>query len=403
MTGRLYQADSYATEFESTVVAVRPQQEGHGIALAATLFYPETGGQPCDTGWIGDLRVERVAEAAGEILHLVGERPALSEGQSVRGRIDWPRRFLNMQQHTGQHILSQAFLQVLDARTVSSRLGTEHSTIDVARLDLTWEDLERVERAANAVVYQDRPVKVYEARAGDLAGLRAKKEPAGDLLRIVEVEDFDVSPCGGTHLRRAGEVGPIKVLRWERVRDTSRVEFICGVLAEADYFWKSRAIVELAQEFTTKDTGVPEMVRGWERSTRELNKEVSALKSALAGYRTRDLEAQARVVGGVRLIATVLEGEPPQAVREIASRLVAGGGAVALVVSRTERVHFVFARSADVPLDMRPVAAAATAVLEGRGGGKPEACEGGGKRPELAEEALAAAAARATALLAQAA
>lgn len=414
MARRLYQADAYAVEFESAITGVGPYDKGQAIVLEATLFYPEVGGQPCDTGWIADVRIERVVEAEGEILHLAdapianaslagapaGSQPALRQGQAVRARIDWPRRFLNMQQHTGQHILSQAFLRVLGARTVSSRLGIDHSTIDVAKLDLTWDDVGRVERAANAVVYEDRPVKIYEARADQLAGVRAKKEPVGDLLRIVEVEGFDVSPCGGTHLRRAGEVGLVKILRWERVRDTSRVEFICGSLAEADYFWKSRAIVELAQEFTTKDTNVPEMVRRWERSSHDLTKEIAGLRGALVDYRIKDLEGAARPVAGARLIATVLDGEPPGTVREIASRLVAPGGRVALIMSRGERVHFVFARSADIGADMRQAAQAAATVLEGKGGGKPEASEGGGKLPERAEAALSAAVEKVSALLA---
>ena len=415
MTRRLYHADAYATEFESAVIRVEPcekcaqasggagaREQCRAMVLEATLFYPEVGGQPCDTGWISDLRVERVIEAEGEILHLV-EGGALSAlpaaGDKVGGRIDWPRRFLNMQQHTGQHILSQAFLKVLGARTVSSRLGVGHSTIDVARLDLTWDDLGRVERAANAIVYEDRPVKIYEARAGELAGVRAKQEPVGDLLRIVEVDRFDISPCGGTHVRRAGEVGLVKILRWEKVRDTSRVEFICGALAEADYFWKNQAIVDLAQEFTTKDTEVAEMVRRWERSTRDLAREVAGLRGALIDYRLKDLEAAAREIAGARLVAVVLEGEPPAAVREIASRLVAPGGRVALIMSRAERVHFVFARSADLTVDMRQAAQAAAAVLEGKGGGKPEASEGGGKLPERAEAALAAAVEKVSALL----
>jgi alanyl-tRNA synthetase len=413
VTRRLYQADAYAVEFESTITGVGPHDTGLAVVLEATLFYPEVGGQPCDAGWIGDVRIERVVEAEGEILHLAGapvggasvrapaaSQPALRQGQTVRARIDWPRRFLNMQQHTGQHVLSQAFLQVLGAQTVSSRLGTEHSTIDVAKLSLTWDDAGRVERAANAVIYEDRPVKVYEARADQLAGVRAKKEPAGGLLRIVEVDGFDISPCGGTHVRRAGEVGLVKILRWERVRDASRVEFICGVLAEADYFWKSRAIVELAHEFTTKDTGVPEMVRRWERSSHDLTKEVAGLRGALIDYRVRDFEGTARTVAGARLVATVLDGEPPGAVREIASRLVAPGGMVALVMSRGERVHFVFARSADIAIDIRQAAQAAAAVLGGKGGGKPEASEGGGKLPERAEAALAAAVEKVEALLA---
>jgi alanyl-tRNA synthetase len=390
VTTRLYQTDTYATEFESAVTSVRQTEDGWAIVLDATLFYPESGGQPCDTGWLEGARIERVIDG-DDILHMAATAPGFEAGRRVLGKVDWARRFLNMQQHTGQHILSQAFLKILGANTVSSRLGLEHSTIDVGALGLGWADMERVERAANAVVYEDRPVKIYDARPDQLRGLRAKKEPAGDVLRIVEVSDFDISPCGGTHCRQTGEVGIVKIIRWEKVRETTRVEFLCGGLAEADYFWKSRAIVELAQAFTTKDTGIPEMVRDLAGANSALRKETGNLRGKLMDYEIRDLEAQAVPVGGASLVTAVFDDKPPAELREVAARLTAPGGRVALVASRGERLHLVFARSADVAVDMRPLMQAATAVVDGKGGGKPEVCEGGGKNLARAAEALEAA------------
>lgn len=391
MTRRLYQTDTYATDFESVVADVRPVEGGWAIALEATLFYPGSGGQPCDSGWIEDVRVEQAIDTE-EILHIAKAKPAFGVGARVRGRIDWPRRFLNMQQHTGQHILSQAFLKTLGANTVSSKLGLEHSTIDVGALGLGWDDMERVERAANSVIYENCPVRIYEARPDQLKGIRVKKEPAGDLVRIVEVSDFDISPCGGTHCRQAGEVGIIKIIRWEKVRETTRVEFLCGRLAEADYFWKSRAIVDLAQAFTTKDAGVPEMVRELDGANRALRKEAGNLRSRLMEYEIRDLEGRVEPVGGFALIVALFDDKAPAELREMAARLTAPGGRVALLGSRGERLHLVFARSPDVPADMRRLMAAATAMVDGKGGGKPEVCEGGGKNLERAGEALRTAA-----------
>lgn len=392
MTRRLYQSDAYATEFESVVTAVTASQDRWAITLEATLLYPESGGQPCDTGRIESARVEHVTEAGDEIVHIAADRPAFRAGDRVRGAVDWPRRFLNMQQHTGQHVLSQAFLGILGAKTVSSKLGLEHSTIDVGALGLGWEDMERVERAANSVIYDNRPVKIYEAKPDQLKGLRAKKEPTGDVLRIVEVSDFDVSPCGGTHCRQTGEVGIIKIVRWEKVRETTRVEFLCGRLAEADYFWKSRAIVDLAQAFTTKDTGVAAMVRDLDGANRELRKEVGRLRSRITDYRTGDLEGCVQPVGSVGLVKALLDDVTPAELREMAARLTSQGGRVVLLASRDERLHLVFARSADVSADMRRLMEAAAAIADGKGGGRPEVCEGGAKNLHRAEEALQAAA-----------
>jgi alanyl-tRNA synthetase len=392
VTRRLYQEDAYLREFEATVAGIRPLSKGHGILLEETLFYPETGGQPCDTGWIGSTRIEAVEEAETDIIHISGAAPGFPVGERVRGRIDWPRRFLNMQQHTGQHILSQAFLKAVEARTVSSRLGLEHSTIDVSRLDLGWEDMARVERAANQVVYENRAVKIYQAEAESLKDLRAKQEPCRGMLRIVEVEDFDISPCGGTHCSRTGEVGLVKILRWEKVRDTTRVEFVCGGLAETDYFWKNRVIVETAQAFTVKDTAVADLVRNLDGSARELRREVAELRVRLTGYLVRDLEAAAEMILGARLVAAAIDGASAADLREMAARLTAARQTVALLAAGGERAHFVFSRSEDLDLDMRRVLAAATAVAGGKGGGKPQVCEGGGKDPGLAAPALEAAA-----------
>jgi alanyl-tRNA synthetase len=394
-TKRLYQADAYATQFEAVVTAAHPHQAGYAVVLDQTLFYPETGGQPCDTGSIEGARIQRVVEHGETILHLVAGEPGFKAGDLARGAIDWPRRFINMQQHTGQHILSQAFLRVLDAPTASSRLGTEHSTIDVARLNLTWDDLERAEQMANSVVFEDRPVVIRAgetAEAGDLRGdLRAKKALPDGLLRLVDVEGFDVVPCGGTHCRKTGEVGLIKVLNWEKVRESTRVEFVCGWLAQADYFWKSRSLVELAKTFTTAVDKVPDVVRETSQAAQALRRDLSRVRTRLAEYELAELEARAQTVSGVKIVAAALDGVEPGVLREMAARLAKKPGMVALVASRGERAHFVFARSADVAADMRKALGVALALVEGKGGGRAEAAEGGGKNADRVDEALAAA------------
>ena len=388
MTRRRYQEDSYRAVFESDVVSVLERGKHYATTLEATYFYPESGGQPSDTGSIEDVVVESVIEDGGEILHISSARPPFGPGDAVRARIDWPRRFTNMQQHTGQHILSQAFLKVLDAETVSSRLGIEHSTVDVSRLDLTWEDTQKVERLSNSIVFENREVKIYEARADEITGLRVKRSTARETLRIVEVEGFDKSPCGGTHCRMTGEVGLVKILRWEKVRDTTRAEFICGRLAEADYFWKSRFIVDLAQEQTTKDANIPKQVRDLYADHRELRREVDHLRSELLTHEIEGLKTRARELYGTRVISAHLETRSAADIRDIALRLTQEGNTVALLAAGTDSVHLVFSRSDDVPADMRELIAAACALVDGKGGGKPAVCQGGGRDPLRVREAL---------------
>jgi alanyl-tRNA synthetase len=393
LTERLYQDDSYATTFRSRVTSITRRDDAYAIGLAATLFYPETGSQPADTGHLGDIAIQTVIEEGEEVLHLSLEEPSFASGDTVEGRIDWPRRFINMQQHTGQHILSAVFARELDARTVSSKLGTEACTIDVARLGLGWDQMELAERCANAVVYENRPVKIYRAPAGEVTGLRYKLELADqildrDILRIVEVEGLDKSPCGGTQCRMTGEVGLIKILRWEKVRETTRVEFICGRLAEADYFWKSRFIVDLAKQLTTKDVNLPAYVQDLIEAHKDLRLRLGEFNTRVLHYEAAELAGRARQIGPVRLVRAYLRDKADADIREIAAYLAGSPGTVALLACGRAGVHFVFARSTDVEVDMRQVMGVACRVVEGRGGGKPDFCEGGGKTSKHAEAAL---------------
>lgn len=393
MSGRLYQDDPYTTEFEAEVTGVLDFDGRPGVVLDATHFYPESGGQPCDKGTLGGEEVESVIEDERGIVHLLAAPPEFGPGDRVRGVVDWRRRFINMQQHTGQHILSKAFEQVLEARTVSSALGTEHSTIDVSRLGLTWEDMERVEALANNMVYENRPVEVREVppeEAGDIRTKKAAKPGVErDLLRIVEVSGFDRSPCGGTHVRATGEVGHIKVLRWEKVRDATRVEFMCGALAGRDYFWKNRFVVDLAQRLTTKDTSLPALIDDTINEAKSLRKDLGRLKGELAAYRVEDLRAGAEHVGGTAIIAACFKDMGLPELRQVALTAVQSGSTVVLFCVKAEKAQFIFSRSEDVKIDLRDAMKAACEVVGGRGGGRPEVSQGGGDGVGRADEAMA--------------
>jgi len=393
VSGRLYQEDSYRTEFEAVVSRVVEVGGRPGVILEDTCFYPESGGQPCDKGVLGGVAVEAVVEEGGAVVHLLGAEPGFGPGDRVSGVVDWGRRFVNMQQHTGQHILSQAFERVLGAGTISSSLGTEHSTIDVSRLGLTWDDMAGVESLANEVVYENRTVRVYEVPPGQAGDLRTKETGRRGverrLLRIVEVEDFDRSPCGGTHTRTTGEVGHIKIIRWEKVRDTTRVEFLCGLLAARDYAWKNRFVVDLAQRMTARDSDLPGIVGGLVDEAGDLRKEVAKLKAELAALRVEGLRAAAEKVGGKCVITGAFEDLGLPELRRAAMGAVAAGSTVVLLCAKGAKVQFIFSRSDDVGIDMREVMKAACEVVGGRGGGKPAAAQGGGDGVERADEAMA--------------
>ncbi|MEP7028402.1 MAG: alanyl-tRNA editing protein, partial [Candidatus Eisenbacteria bacterium] len=256
-TPRPYFDDPYTTAFEATVLDARRDTRGMWLALEASYFYPTGGGQECDLGTLGRAAVVDVEEdAAGRVWHRVeGDAPGVST--RVPATIDPVRRRGNRQQHTGQHVLSQAFERVLGAFTVSSRLGEFEGTIDLERSDLAWDDVERVEEAANQVVFEDRPVQSIVVSPDELGGYALRKPPKVDgPVRLIVVPEWDVSPCGGTHCTRTGEIGPIKVRRWEKWNGGVRVEFVCGLRALADYQDRTRAMVDAALRQHTSDREV---------------------------------------------------------------------------------------------------------------------------------------------------
>ena len=225
MTERLYYRDSYLTEFRARVVESSP--DGTRVYLDRTAFYPSSGGQPFDTGALGGVRVIDVIDEGERIAHITTAPVSPAE---VDARIDRERRFDHMQQHTGQHLLSAVFIDLLNAPTVSFHLGEASCTIDIQRGSLSPAEVRTVEKRANEIVFENRPVSVsFEDASADL-GLRKPTERQGE-IRIVSIANLDRSACGGTHVRATGEIGPILIRRLDRIRGTVRVEFLCGMRA----------------------------------------------------------------------------------------------------------------------------------------------------------------------------
>ena len=389
MTQRLYHQDSYLKNFRARVTGVDRWKGKPAVELDRSCFYPASGGQPSDRGLLEGLPVVGMADAGGRLLHLL-EQGGLAEGQAVEGRLDWERRFDHMQQHTGQHILSQAFVQVLDWDTVSFHLGRELCTIDLTGDALTPELIYQVEDAANRIIVECRPVRVHLVDAGRQSEFPLRK-PSGrkGTLRIVEISDFDFSACGGTHCRSAGEVGLIKIRRWERAKKRVRVEFYCGWRALRDYRWKNRAVYRLSRLYSRPDREVVEAAM--EHLERE-----AGLRKKLAEVQDRYLDSEAArlldgaaEVQGIRVVRRVLTGMDMKAARELGRKLVQEGNKrLALLGLEGESPALVFARSEDLPWHMGNWIRKATPLIAGRGGGSPRHAQARGSRPEGLAEAL---------------
>ncbi|HEX9016866.1 MAG TPA: DHHA1 domain-containing protein [Chloroflexota bacterium] len=397
-TERLYYRDSYLREFTARVVRATPAGDQTEVVLDRTAFYPEGGGQPSDFGKLGGAVVTGVAERDGEVIHSV--RGKLEEGE-VSGEVDWTRRFDHMQQHTGQHILSQAFERLLGARTVSFHMGAEVSTIDLATGGLEAAQAAEVEELANSVVYENRPVVVHFLTRSELESLNLRRgtEREGE-IRVVEVEGFDSIPCGGTHVRSAGEIGTIKVTRWARRSGDVRVEFLCGWRALRDYRAKNETVVTLGTALAVRDTEVREAVERQLREAGEVRRQVEQLRNQLLDYQAEELAHDAEKVGDTAVITAIMADRSGEELKHLAGKIVAAPGRVALLGAAGEKAALVFARSEDVSLDASALFRQAAGPFGGRGGGRPNLAQGGVPDPAKVRAVLDEAAAAVRGLLA---
>ncbi len=390
MTRRLYRDDPYLVDFDARVVNRRDHEGRPAVVLDQTAFYAESGGQPWDTGTLGGVPVIAVLEAGDDVLHvLAGPLSA----DAVHGQVDGARRRDHRQQHHGQHLLSRAFVEVATAKTVSFHLGSDVSSID---LDREVGEAERIsaETRANEVVWAGRPVRVRTvSRAEAMALGLAPPGEAGDAVRLVEAEGFDLQPCGGTHPHTTSEVGVVAIVGDERYKGGSRVRFLCGhrVLSAlraggavlerlgALFSSPSEQLLEAAQR--TKD-----QLAAAERRGRDL------LERALEGEARRLL---ASVSSDPLVIIAAYDGWPADDLRSLAQSLVRMAPCVALLGSRADKAALVFAQSDGLPHDVPALLREALAIVGGRGGGKGNLAQGAGDNVRALDEALAAAATRA--------
>ena len=385
MTQRLYYHDAYTTEFDAKVVDRRDQDRGVGLVLNHTFFYPSSGGQPFDVGWIGDIPVIDVFEDGEEIVHVVERDVA---GPDVTGRIDWDRRFDHMQQHTGQHLLSAAFHDLIGAMTISFHLGDETCTIDLAVKDLSSQDVERVEQQVNQVVFENRPIEAHFYKPDELDALSLRKPSTKDEnIRIISVQGFDHSACGGTHCRSTGQVGPVKVRRWQRYRQGMRVEFLCGWRALRDYEWKHATITQVANAFSIQDREVAETALRMGEELGAARKNVSALQSQMLDYEAQLFSGQGVEFQGYTIVSLILDRDAEQ-VRRLALRIAEQGRHVALLGAEEPTGRLFFARSPEVPCDMVRMLREVCQEFGGGGGGQPNAAQGGGVASSRLAEAI---------------
>ncbi|MCX7781242.1 MAG: DHHA1 domain-containing protein [Negativicutes bacterium] len=393
-TDKLYHKDAYLTDFEATVKDIAPLQDGRfAVVLDQTAFYPESGGQPSDRGYIGAIPVIDVQEQGDEVIHILEIPPA---EKRITAQINWTRRFDHMQQHSGQHILSAAVYEITGAETVGFHLGAASSQIDIALNALTWEQIAAIEAAANTVVFANPTVLIHQATSNTLANFRIRKQPPNDVavIRLIEFAGVDCCPCGGTHVATAGEIGLIKIRAWEKKKGLIRLDFVCGGRALRDYQLINQVASELSARFSA---AIPELVQAVDKHfahDAEIENRLHQMKQDYYTYLTRDLLGQAELCGRYRIIVHILSSALPQEVTELAKRLASHPATIALIAGvnpEQNKNHLTFACSTDVTLNMSEHLKAVLPLINGKGGGTAQSAQGGGSGVETTAEAVQAA------------
>ena len=387
MTERLYYDNAYLTEFDCCVLACRENGAHFDVLLDRSAFYPTSGGQPFDTGTLGNAQVIDVNVIDGDVLHTVTQ--PLTPGTTVHGCIDWPRRFDHMQQHAADHMIASALHRLMGGVTIGLHISGDMSTIDVSMpggaTRLSDEDIRRIEDDVNERIQRDVPVRCWFPEAEELAALPLRKPPTVDEhVRIVAIGEDEMVACGGTHPATAGQLGLVKIVSATPARGKMRVAFLAGARTMTDYRRLSEAAHQAAGMLSTGVENLAASVSALQEKLRAAEFELVRLhREQLLNQAEHFISEAETLPGGARLIARFVEADA-MLLRDLASKLIEAPGMIALLGAMNgDQAIYVFGRSADVNVHMGTLLKESALPYGGKGGGRPDFAQGGGCREIL--------------------
>jgi alanyl-tRNA synthetase len=391
VTERLYDQDPGLFAFEARVLDSRPCGDGYAIVLDRTGFFPGGGGQAADRGTIGGREVLEVTEADGEVLHKLREPLA---GGPVSCAVEQPRRRDGMEQHTGQHIFSQALVRAGGFETVSVHFGEDTTTVEVSAASIPEDKLREAEELANAVIAENRRVVTHLADSAEVSRFPLRRTPpAEERLRIVEVDGFDWAACCGVHVPSTGAIRMIKVVGEEKIRGRARVSLRMGRRAFEDYGRKVALVRGLSRLLTSGEDGMLRRVEELQNADREKGRELRRLRVEKAASLAGEAAAAAPRIGGALYVERLFESLGPEPLKAFAEGVVAAPGRIVAAVDRGPgAAQWIIAHSLDaaagpVP-DLSRLVLPLLPLIEGKGGGKGARMQGAGGKPEGARAFL---------------
>lgn len=334
LNNRLYCKNPYLTEFKAKILEKLIINGQYAIVLDNTAFYPTSGGQPNDLGYIQNVPIVDVIEDNEKVIHILKENIEEKYGDIVVGKINWKRRFDHMQQHTGQHLLSAILMNHWQKETLSFHMGRDICTLDIPFVSLDEGKVSFLEVIANQVIYENRPIRHYftqnnsENSTEKLRKLGKKHKE----LRIIEIEKLDRTACGGTHCQHTGEIGMIKITGWENRKDKIRISFICGKRALADYHKKHFIIKSLSNFFTTGIDQLEEKIIKLSKENKELAKKSNLLEKKLITYEVEKLKQNIITdKNGFSIISKIYLEKNIQQLKQIAIILIKETGCLVII------------------------------------------------------------------------
>ncbi|WP_417083336.1 alanyl-tRNA editing protein [Mitsuokella jalaludinii] len=398
-TKRLFDKNVMQRECEAVVVRTEPYHEGYAVVLDQTVFFPEGGGQLSDTGTLtaGEkaLPVKHVHEKAGEIFHETKE--PLAPGTKVVAKIDWPVRFDHMQQHCGEHMLSYAFYKLFGAHNVGFHMSADMVGIDLDR-EVDWQQALQAERFTNREIQEDRPVttKLVPAEEAAKMNLRKFNDKLTGILRIVTVEGSDSCTCCGTHPTSSGMVGLVKIFKVEKHKEGSRISFLCGREALERVEQYMLAALDASNLLSIKETELPDGIARLQQEKKELGERLTECTGKLLEYRIEEMKAHSATTEAGHAKFVFLESDmTPKEAKALAKRLGEIPEAFsAIFYQNGERLNYMFLATDGAAVNCQQVIRTVNEAFGGRGGGRPESCQGSAICPadwrEKAEKLLSA-------------
>lgn len=385
---QLYYENPYLKEFTANIIDAKEIDGKFHLILDNTAFFPGGGGQWCDTGKIGNLYVLEVYEKENTIYHVVSTAP--SKMTDLKCVIDWNTRIDGMQQHLGQHVLSGSFFNLFNANTFAIHLGADISTVDILG-NLTEEQVREAERLANKIIGDNVPVLSFIPSEEELKNIKLRRALPNteEDIRVVHIKDFDINACCGLHPTSTKDLRLIKIKRFTKHKEGTRIEFLAGNRAVEDTLKKDELFSSICSYLSCNENEALNGIKNLNASLKYANDTNKSLNTLLANYQVKDLIDNAENISNYKVIKQVFDGDMKY-VNTLTSKLVENDNIIALMaVKNGEKANLIFCCSKNIKdIKMNELFKDAIAAIDGRGGGSPFQAQGAGKNNENLEKAL---------------